>query len=123
MQPILTPQAPAPAGHYSQAMCVDNLVFVSGMLPGPAAPGETDDFERQARASLTHCQRVLEAAGCQLTDVAQCTVYIVGVENWPRFNAVYASHFGEHRPARAIVPVPELHYGYLVEIQMVARRP
>jgi reactive intermediate/imine deaminase len=123
MEFISTPEAPPPGGHYSQAVRAGNFVFVSGMLPGPAAPGETDSFERQARATLMHCRRVLEAAGCRLEDVAQCTAYIVGMDNWPRFNAVYADVFGHHKPARAVVPVPELHHGYLVEVQMVACNP
>ena len=54
---------------------------------------------------------------------AGVTAYIVGVENWPRFNGVYAAKLGEARPARTVVPVPELHYGYLVEIDAVALLP
>ena len=121
MQFISTPNAPPPGGHYSQAVRAGGFVFVSGMLPGPPAAGESDSFERQARAALTHCRHVLEAAGGGLDRVAQCTAYIVGMDNWPRFNAVYAEVFGQHKPARAVVPVPELHHGYLVEVQMVAR--
>jgi 2-iminobutanoate/2-iminopropanoate deaminase len=50
------------------------------------------------------------------------TVYIVGVELWPAFNTIYAELMGEARPARAVVPVPELHHGYLVEIEATAAR-
>lgn len=122
MQLISTPTAPTPGGHYSQAVHAGGFVFVSGMLPGPPAPGEGDSFERQARAVLSHCRRVLEAAGCALTDVVQSTVYLVGVERWPEFNSIYADVFGAHRPARAVVPVPALHHDYLIEVQMVAHR-
>jgi 2-iminobutanoate/2-iminopropanoate deaminase len=45
------------------------------------------------------------------------------VENWPAFNSVYAEVMGEARPARSVVPVPELHYGYLVEIDAIAAAP
>jgi enamine deaminase RidA (YjgF/YER057c/UK114 family) len=55
--------------------------------------------------------------------VVQCTAYIVGVANWPEFNRLYAERFGDHRPARAVVPVPELHHGFLVELQMTACKP
>jgi enamine deaminase RidA (YjgF/YER057c/UK114 family) len=48
------------------------------------------------------------------------TVYIVGVENWPRFNTVYASMLPDARPARTVIPVPELRHGLLVEIDAVA---
>ena len=122
MQAIFTPDAPPPAGHYSQAVVSDPFVFVSGMLPGPLASGQTESFERQANAVLQHCERVLAAADCRLSDVVQCTVYIVGIAHWPAFNTIYAERFGSHKPARAVVPVPELHHGFLVEVQMTARR-
>jgi enamine deaminase RidA (YjgF/YER057c/UK114 family) len=51
------------------------------------------------------------------------TAYLVGVENWPRFNAIYAEVMGAARPARSVVPVPELHHGYLVEIDAIAAAP
>jgi enamine deaminase RidA (YjgF/YER057c/UK114 family) len=56
-------------------------------------------------------------------DVVQCTRYIVGVHNWPRFKRIYAERFGTYKLARAVVPVPELHHGALVELQMVTRHP
>jgi enamine deaminase RidA (YjgF/YER057c/UK114 family) len=46
----------------------------------------------------------------------------VGVERWPEFNAIYAEIMGHHKPARAVVPVPELHYGFLIEIQLIAEK-
>ena len=80
-------------------------------------------FEAQVHSVLDHCSAVLAAAGCGFNDVVQSTVYVVGVEHWPVFNRLYAERFGSHRPARAVVPVPALHHGFLVEIQMVAERP
>jgi reactive intermediate/imine deaminase len=121
---ISTPDVPAPAGHYSQAVEANGFVYVSGMLPTLSAPGGADDaFEDQVQSALRHCERILAAAGCCFNDVVQCTAYIVGIDNWPRFNRVYAERFGAHKPARAVVPVPELHHGALVELQMIARRP
>jgi reactive intermediate/imine deaminase len=116
---ISTTQAPKPGGHYSQGVKAAGLIFVSGMLPqGNNQPPM--GFEAQVHSALDHCSAVLAAADCSFSDVVQCTVYIVGVENWPAFNQVYAERFGEHRPARAVVPVPALHHGFLVEVQMVA---
>jgi 2-iminobutanoate/2-iminopropanoate deaminase len=121
MRFISTTDAPAPGGHYSQAVEANGFVFVSGMLPGPGvATDGPENFERQVRATLEHCDHVLAAAGCGLDAVVQCTAYIVDVANWPEFNRIYAEHFGAHRPARAVVPVPQLHHGFLVELQMVA---
>lgn len=122
MKLISSAQAPAPGGHYSHAVEAAGLVFVSGMLPSgnnqPPMP-----FEAQVHSALDHCSAVLATAGCSLNDVVQSTVYVVGVEHWPAFNRLYAERFGSHRPARAVVPVPALHHGFLVEIQMVAERP
>ncbi|MDB5841385.1 MAG: endoribonuclease [Herminiimonas sp.] len=123
MKIISSADAPAPGGHYSQAIEANGFVFVSGMLPTlMAAGGASDEFDAQVRSALQHCERVLAGAGCGLHDVVQCTAYIVGVDNWPLFNRVYSERFGQHKPARAVVPVPELHHGALVELQMVAQK-
>ncbi|MGC4396451.1 RidA family protein [Hydrogenophaga crocea] len=116
MQFIQAPGLPAPAGHYAQAVRANGFVFVSGMLPDPALP----DFDSQVRDVLQRCHQVLQAAGCDWPQVVQCTAYLAGVGHWPAFNAVYAQVLGPHRPARAVVPVPELHHGCLIELQLVA---
>jgi reactive intermediate/imine deaminase len=116
MDLISDPSNP-PAGHYSQAVASNGFVFLSGVLPANPGGGNFADEVRQTMAS---CEQVLAQAHCVLDDVVQCTAYIVGVENWPEFNRVYKEAFGQHKPARTVVPVPELHHGCLVEIQMVA---
>ncbi len=116
MEFIQSPQLPPPAGHYSPAVRAGGFVFVSGVLPGTDVSG----FEPQVRDALERCRLVLQAAACDLHQVVQCTAYIVGVNHWPEFNRVYAEVFGDHRPARAVVPVAELHHGCLVEIQLIA---
>ncbi len=124
MQFISTPDAPTPAGHYSQAVQSDGMVFVSGMLPTLSQnDGTPMSFDDQVRSAMGHCEKILAAAGCSLNDVVQCTAYIVGIANWPAFNRVYGELLGPHKPARAVVPVPELHHGALVEIQLMARVP
>jgi 2-iminobutanoate/2-iminopropanoate deaminase len=123
MELIQSPELPAPAGHYSQAVAAGGLVFLSGILPSPADTDSTTRFEAQCNSVFAQCEKVLRAAGCGFADVVQCTAYIVGVEHWPAFNGAYARVFGSHKPARAVVPVPGLHYGFLVEVQLVAQRP
>jgi 2-iminobutanoate/2-iminopropanoate deaminase len=116
--------APRPAGHYSQAVEEQGFVFLSGMLPDiVAVDPAAHDFTAQCEAVLRQCQAVLAEAGCTFDNVVQCTAYIVGVANWPAFNEAYARFMGPHKPARAVVPVPELHHGFLVEVQMTACRP
>jgi 2-iminobutanoate/2-iminopropanoate deaminase len=122
MELIQAPGLPAPAGHYAQAVAAGGLVFLSGILPSRAELDAGAPFTQQCASVLAQCRQVLDAAGCTLGDVVQCTAYIVDVENWPAFNAVYAEAFGAHKPARAVVPVPALHHGFLVELQVVAEQ-
>ena len=119
---ILTDRAPAPAGHYSQAAVSGGHIFISGQLPirRDGRPLRDDGFEVQARQAIENMLEILRAAGSTPQHLTKVTAYIVGVANWARFNAVYASMLRDARPARTVVPVPELHYGYLVEIDAIA---
>jgi 2-iminobutanoate/2-iminopropanoate deaminase len=121
---IATDDAPPPAGHYAQATAWRDLVFASGQL-GVRSDGQHmvgESFEVQARQALSNLLAVLAAAECGPEQVLRVTAYIVGVENWPAFNRVYAELMGDARPARTVVPVPGLHHGYLLEVDAVAAR-
>ena len=124
VEKIFPPAAPPPAGHYSPAIAYGDLVFVSGQLPVQPDGSHRPDlpFEAQARQVLDNLFAVLAAAGSAPERVLKVTVYIAAIEHWPAFNSIYADYFGEARPARAVVPVPELHYGYLIEVEAVAAR-
>jgi 2-iminobutanoate/2-iminopropanoate deaminase len=121
---ITTPNAPKPAGHYSQACTYGDLVFVSGQLPVSLEGKARADlsFEEQVRLALGNLLAIVESAGSGPDRVLKVTAFIVGVENWPAFNRVYAELFGEARPARSVVPVGLLHHGCLVEIEAIAAR-
>ncbi len=117
--------AAKPGGHYSHAVTCGDLVFTSGQLP--IQPDGSHDlanasFEDQAEQVLANLQAVLLAGGCSLGSVIKTTVYMSDMENWTAFNTIYARMFGEHRPARSVVPVGKLHFGYAVEIDAVAVR-
>lgn len=122
MRTVATPGAPAARGHYSQAVVHAGLVYVAGQLP--IVPGDPErrleGFEAQARQVLDNVIAILEAAGSGAESVLKATVYIADVAHWPAFNALYAERFGAHRPARTVVPVAALHYGYLVEMDAIA---
>ena len=121
---ILTDRAPKPAGHYTQAIVSGAHVFVSGQLPirPDGRPLDDDGFEAQARQAIQNMLEIVRAAGSSPQQLVKVTAYIVGIANWARFNAVYASMLPDACPARSVVPVPELHYGYLVEIDAIAVR-
>jgi reactive intermediate/imine deaminase len=111
-----------PGGHYSHAVRCGDLVFVSGQLGIRPDGSHTAHlpFEDQVHQALENVLAALRSAGATAADVLKVTAYIVDVERWPRFNALYAEAMGSARPARTVVPVPQLHYGYLVEIDAVA---
>lgn len=122
-QPVLTDAAPAPAGHYAQAIRCGNDLYISGQLPIRADKASLPDmgFETQVRQALANMLAILTAAGGTPDDLCRVTAYIVGVEHWPEFNRIYADMLGNARPARTVVPVPQLHYGFLVEVDAIAR--
>ena len=122
MKLVSTSAAPAARGHYSQALIHGGLVYVAGQLP--IVPGEPDkrlaSFDEQARRVIDNVLAILAAAGSGADLILKVTVYISDVAHWPAFNAIYAEKLGGHKPARTVVPVPALHYGYLVEMDAVA---
>lgn len=117
-----TDSAPSPGGHYSQAVVCGGFLFVSGQLPIDPATGERSrgSIEEQTLLALRNVIAIVEAAGSDLTKVVRTTVYITDVAHWGAVNDVYRRVFGDHRPARSVVPVSELHYGVLVEIEAIA---
>lgn len=118
IEAINAPDLPVPAGHYSHATRAGSLVCVSGQLPMRPDGTHTgsEPFAVQAEQTLSNLRAVLAAAGAELKDCIEVTVYLVGVDHWQAFNEIYARHFGDWKPARAVVPVGALHYGYLLEI-------
>ncbi len=113
---------PAPRGHYSPAVIHHGVIYISGQLPlgADGLPDASAPFEAQVRRVLEQIRAILEAAGSRPTLVLRATVYLVDVARWGALNALYAEFFGAHRPARTVVPVPALHDGCLVEIDVVA---
>lgn len=96
---------------------------MSGRLP--ITPGTTPDnqsapFEAQARLVIQNFLAIVAAGGARTEDVVKVTAYIVGSANWPASNKALTEAFGDHKPARSVVPVPELHHGYLIEVDGIA---
>jgi 2-iminobutanoate/2-iminopropanoate deaminase len=111
-----------PGGHYSHVVVHNGVAYVSGQLPiGPGGPlPATASFEEQARQVLANVRSAVEGAGSDLSRVLKCTVYVTDIGDWPEFNRLYAEAFGDSRPARAVVPVAPLHYGYRLEMDAIA---
>lgn len=113
---------PPPKGHYSPAVEHNGLIFVSGQLPMDLVSREpfTGPIGQQTELALRNVEAVLQAAGSDLQSVLQMTIYVSDMELWHSVNAAYARVMGDHRPARAIVPVRDLHFGTMIEIQAIA---
>jgi reactive intermediate/imine deaminase len=114
--------APTARGHYSQAVIHNGVVYVAGQLP--IVPGEPEkqlaSFEEQAQRVIDNVIAILTQAGSGADLILKATVYITDVAHWPALNAVYAQRLGAHKPARTVVPVAALHYGYLLEMDVIA---
>ena len=119
---VMTPNAPIPAGHYSQAVVHNGLVYVSGQVPINPQTGEkrVGSIEEQTEQVLRNIGEILHAAGSGLDRVLKMTIYISDINLWASVNAVYQRIMGDHRPARAVVPVKDLHYGFQIEVEAIA---
>ena len=122
MRTIQPADQPQPKGHYSPGIEHNGLIFVSGQLPMTLDTREpfTGSIEEQTELALRNVEAVLHAAGSGLQHVLQFTIYVSDMELWGAVNAAYARVMGDHRPARAIVPVKDLHFDTKIEIQAIA---
>lgn len=122
MKKIQVEGAPLPVGHYSHGIVHNGFVFVSGQLPWNLFTREIENgsIEAQTELALRNVEAVLHEAGTDLNHVVQMTIYVSEMELWDAVNAVYSRIMGEHRPARAIVPVKDLHFDTKIEIQAIA---
>jgi 2-iminobutanoate/2-iminopropanoate deaminase len=111
-----------PGGHYTHAVTANGFVFIAGQLPIACDGTKLADasFERQAQQVLDNVATALMGAGSGINRLVQVRVYVTDIKSWPEFNVIYTQWIGSSRPARAVVPVPELHYGFKIEIEAVA---
>ncbi|MBE0585129.1 MAG: RidA family protein [Desulfofustis sp.] len=122
MKQIVTDNAPAAFGPFSQAVAANGMVFTSGALPLAPETGALVDggIEKQTHQTLKNLQAVVEAAGASMKNVVQVVIYLTDMNDFQKMNEVYASYFDEHFPARATIGVAALAKGALVEIQAIA---
>ncbi len=122
MEIIFTENAPKPAGHYSQAVRYNGMLFISAQLPIDPESGEkkTGSIEEQTLQVLQNLEEILKEAGLSRSSVIKTTIYISEIALWKRVNNVYSKFFGDHKPARAVIPTRAFNYGFLIEIEAVA---
>ena len=120
---IRVPGQPEPISHYTDAVRVGDLLFVSGCVPvdadGRLVGG--DDVVAQARQAFANVGAILEAAGAGFADVAKVTIFLTDVDDRPKINPVRQELFGAVRPASTLVEVPRLAIpGAKIEVEAVA---
>lgn len=109
-------------GHYALATIHDNTVYVSGQFSVDAETGKRKfgTIEEETLRALQNVEKIVEAAGSKKEQILRMTLYIPDVKLWDKVDKVYKEFFGEHKPARTVVPTNELHYGFKIEIDAIA---
>ena len=121
MEIIVSKEAPAAIGPYSQAIAVNGMLYTSGQIPLLPETGElvVGGIKEQAEQVIQNLKALLAAAGSNLTHVVKTTCFLTDMADFAAFNEVYAKHF-TGRPARSCVAVRALPKGAAVEIEAVA---
>lgn len=121
MKTVSTINAPAAIGPYAQGIIVNNMFYSSGQIPLTASGDLVNgDITVQTTQVFENLKAVLAAAGTSLNHVVKTTVFMKDMNDFAAMNEVYASHFGEHKPARSAVEVARLPKDVLVEIEVIA---
>ena len=119
---ISTLDAPAAIGPYSQAVEINDTLYVSGQLPINPASGkiELTTIDSQTEQVFRNIAAILTAAGYEFADVVKSTVFLSDISNFAGMNEVYKKYYASECPARSAFAVKDLPMGALVEIETVA---
>ena len=118
---ISTPSAPQAIGTYSQAIKVDNTVYLSGQIALDPSSMEVveGDISAQIHQVFTNLRAVAQAAGGDLADIVKLNVYLTDLGDFPIVNEIMAKYFSQPYPARAAVGVAALPKNVGVEMDAV----
>jgi len=120
MKPIISSEAPAAIGPYSQAIRAGDTVYLSGQIPlDPKSMQIVEGFEDQVKRVFDNLQAVCRAAGGDFGRVVRVTIYLVDLGQFPKVNDIMATYFKEPFPARVTIGVSSLPRGSQVEIDAI----
>jgi 2-iminobutanoate/2-iminopropanoate deaminase len=118
---IQPPGIAKPRGHYTPAIVQNGFVFVSGQLPlDPEGKVVGTTVEEQMLQCLKNIDTILKVSGSGISQVVKANVFVTDIAYWPKVNQVFADFFGDHRPARVVVPTGPLIDGVYVEVDCIA---
>lgn len=119
---ISTPNAPAAAGPYSQAVKAGGFIWCSGQIALDPTSGVpvSNEIKSQTEQVMKNISAVLAASGATFDDVVKTSCFLADINDFAEFNAVYAKYFTS-RPARSCVAVSALPKGALVEVEVIAK--
>ncbi|MFC3867015.1 RidA family protein [Helicobacter equorum] len=121
MQTIFTPNAPEAIGPYSQAIVHNGLVYTSGQIAlNSQGIMNEGDIQAQTTQVFENLRAILEQAGSSLQKVIKTSVFLSDMESFGAMNAIYATYFDDHKPARSTIAVKTLPKNALVEIECIA---
>lgn len=111
-------------GAYSAGVAADGWLYISGQAAIDFTKGEfvLGSIEEETHLTMTNLRKICEAAGASLEDIVKCTVHLKSIDDFDRFNAVYASYFNGIRPARTTVQ-SVMAKGISVEVDAVVKLP
>ena len=123
MKVIHTDNAPVAVGPYSQAIEVNNMLYLSGQIAIDPSVGRivATDIEGQAEQCCKNVEAVLTAAGVDMSSVVKTTCFLADIADFKKFNDIYAKHFIS-KPARSCVAVKDLPAAALCEIEVIAAK-
>ncbi len=121
---ISTTNAPAAIGPYSQAIEVNNTLYVSGQIPINPATGKIVDggINEQSEQVFANINAILTEAGYTFENVVKSTVFITDMTLFPQLNEIYKKYYTTTPPARSTIAVKALPMGALVEIETIAEK-
>ncbi len=119
---VYTDAAPKPIGPYSQAICVNGWLFISGQLPlDPNTNNIVEgDFKVKVRRVLENIKVIVESIGGSLENIVKVTVYLRDISRFGEFNEVYRQFFSYNPPARSVVEVSKLPRDAEIEVEAIA---
>jgi len=118
---IQTDKAPQAIGTYSQAVKVNNTVYISGQIPLVPETMEMVDGDMSANIHrvFKNLKAIAEAAGGDLKDIAKLNIFLTDLSHFPTVNEVMAEYFTQPYPARAALGVAALPKDAPVEMDAV----